>query len=275
MYARPYCGFMRNLMQTTRAFVFVGASLLWSLLMVAHTQSDAVPAVIWTGIYTSDDPSLGMTLIIQDIDDGVMGEAQDASGTYYQLFAQTSDIYGAGVLVDVGSGTQFLVGLQREQNGLVLSVSSSNPDGTPGQTQEFTFTQQAVNGPEANPQAPETPRPASAEAGEVDARLVGTWQYNDSYVSGDFSMVSVFFMGLSADGTFVYGSGGNSGGGNAGSVSSGGQVTNQGQWRTEADVLYLNEGAGWVPYARFLVDAQQMLLIFGDDSRQFWQRTGY
>lgn len=273
---RPYCGFMLRFLRTARLFIFGTALVIATALSFALAQGNVETSDIWTGLYVSDDTSLGMTLVLQDIDDGVIGEAQDASGTYYQVFAQTSGTYGAGVLLEVASGTQFLIGLQREENGLILSVSTTNPDGTPTETQEFTFTQQALITPETNPSAntPTSPQP-DTQAGDVDTRLVGSWQYNDSYVSGDFSMVSVFFMALSADGTFVYGSGGNSGGGNAGSVSSGGRVTNRGQWRTQGDVLYLNEGPGWVPYARFLVDAQELLLIFGDDSRQFWQRTGY
>lgn len=119
----------------------------------------------------------------------------------------------------------------------------------------------------------QAPRPeAPGVSGAADARLVGTWQYAQSDTSGD---VSSYNLSLLPDGHFLHVSDGVQGGGSAGSPGSPGPLTNRGRWRTEDDVLLINEGAGWQPYARFVVEAQLMMLIFGDDRRQLWQRIAY
>jgi len=38
-------------------------------------------------------------------------------------------------------------------------------------------------------------------------------------------------------------------------------------------VLWTNTGTGFQPFSRYLVDAQNMMFVFGDDSRQLWSRA--
>lgn len=108
----------------------------------------------------------------------------------------------------------------------------------------------------------------AAETVAVGMSLVGTWLYSESYATGDRSTGQSYQLTLLEDGNFLYGSTGSV-------VGSPIRITNRGRWRTRDDVLLLNEGTGWVPYARFVVDRQQLSMTFADDSRELWQRIAH
>lgn len=109
---------------------------------------------------------------------------------------------------------------------------------------------------------------------QLDPRLIGHWTRSESYTSGDFSAVSETSVTLYPDGSYSYGPGRVIGGGNAGSFDSGGGGGGPaGRWRTENGILYTMEGGiGWAPYAKYSVEANKLLLTFGDGSRQRWNQ---
>lgn len=255
------------------------ASLISLTPACAQAPGTKSGGAVWDGSYWGEINGQILTGRFETVEGGVQGLLQDPSGYAYQVLLQTSRSFGAGVFVDPQAGTQMMVESELRGDSLGLLIQAMQSDGSPGAPIQMLLLRgtppvaQSNRGPTAPGMGPQTQPAAGGTAG--DPRLVGTWQYTDSYVSGDFSMATSYTFGLSADGSFVYGSGGLAGGGNAGSMSSGGGVTNRGQWRVDNGVLLLNEGAGWQPYARYIVDQQQMMLTFGDNTRQLWQRVGY
>jgi hypothetical protein len=256
--------------------------LLTTTPVAAQRAGAKMPGVNWDGPFWGQLAGQTLTGRFEAVEGGVQGELRDPNGYLYQILVQTSAQFGAGVLLDPQTGAQMMVQMELRGDSLGLVIQPTQPDGSAGTPMEILLLRgtppanATVTSPQASPQGRrgETPGSGSNGAGG-DPRLVGTWRYTDSYVSGDFSMTTSYNFGLSADGQFVYGSGGVAGGGDAGSLGSGGGITNQGLWRGENGVLYLDEGAGWQPYARYLVDQGQMMLIFGDDSRQLWERIGW
>ena len=45
-----------------------------------------------------------------------------------------------------------------------------------------------------------------------------------------------------------------------------------GQWRTENKMVYINEGSGWTPFAKYYVEGNSLMFTFGDGSKQIWKR---
>jgi hypothetical protein len=284
--------FIERRIAVRRTVVFGTMALTVALIFGASSPADllgqspkpkaqaAVPS--WGGPFWGMASGQIMRALFEEVDGGVQGEMRDASGYLYQILAQTADQYGAGVLVDPQTGAQMVVELQLSGDSLAVAIRPMADDAAQASPLQILLFRgeppaealgPSATQPQRAPTAPADPQAAGAATG--DTRLVGSWQYSQSYTSGDFSMVTIYNFSLLPDGHFLYGSGGTQGGGNAGSLGSQGQVTNRGRWRPENNVLLLDEGAGWQPYARFVVDAQQMMLIFGDDSRQLWQRIAY
>lgn len=231
----------------------------------------------WSGAYWGTVSGQVLRAVFEEVEGGVQGEMRDPTGYLYQILAQTAAGAGVGVLLDPRTGAQMMVELQLSGDSMAVVIQSMPGGSAQAPPIEVLLFRGEVPAEALGPASMGSPGSAQAPGapGAGDGRLVGTWRYSQSYTSGDFSMVTSYNFVLLPDGHFSYGSGGVQGGGDAGSLGSQGGITNQGRWRTENDVLLLNEGAGWQPYARFVVDAQQMMLIFGDDSRQLWQRIAY
>lgn len=109
--------------------------------------------------------------------------------------------------------------------------------------------------------------------GAIDPALVGTWVHNESYTSGTFSAARQEVVTLTGDGRVIQGAGRVIGGGDAGTFDSGGGQSGQlvGYWSTANRVLYLNEGAGWVPLGGYVVDARNAM-IKGASGNKLWSR---
>lgn len=197
---------------------------------------------------------------------GTLSGTLDIGGYVYRMEVIQQGNAADGWMMDQG-GVRFPVNLALEESSLLLRVYSQGPTVPP---LEFALTRDA--GGKAPSSSAST---SSAPAAQLDPVLIGVWTKTDSYTSGDFSAASQSSVTLHPDGTYRYGPGRVIGGGDAGSFDSdgGGAGGATGRWRTENRILYTQEaGTGWMPYARYHVEDNKLLLTFGDGSRELWNR---
>ncbi|MDQ3015181.1 MAG: hypothetical protein M3R25_00425 [Bacteroidota bacterium] len=110
------------------------------------------------------------------------------------------------------------------------------------------------------------------EKGTLDQTLVGRWRYTDSYVSGDFSFATDWFMNINSDGSLLYTDGRTAGGGSNSSIDSGDGDVHEVSWKAENKIIYLNAGQGWQEYARYYKEGNNLMLTYGSGSKQVWEK---
>lgn len=227
------------------------------------------------GTYLGSIEGTPATLTLRQ-DGSALSGAIDAGGYGYTLDGTAGGGSAQGTLTDPQAGSTMPFELAAQGDALTLSIMVADPY---GQVQRVPFSFQrggaAPAGPAPGPSPPAPPAEANVQR---DPALVGLWTYSDTYVSGDFSGTTRLSLQVNPDGTYLYGNGSVSiGGENAlgsyGGRSDGGDVT-RGQWRTEGNVIHILEAgaAQWTPYARYYVEGNRMMFTLSNGSRQSWYR---
>ena len=226
------------------------------------------------GTYHGDISGTPATLTLQQEGSALRG-AIDAGGYGYTLTGTARGGGGEGTLTDPQAGSAMAFEMAAQGSALTLTILATDPY---GQVQRIPFSFQRAGGSGSYGAAAPSPAPGPSAGGEAnvqrDPALVGVWSYSNTYNSGDFSGTTRLQMQVNPDGTYLYGGGGVSISGDAGyGRSSSGDVT-RGEWRTEGNIVHIREAGSpqWTPYARYYVEGNQMLLTFGDGSRQVWNR---
>jgi hypothetical protein len=200
---------------------------------------------------------------------GTLSGKIDAGGYLYLLNGTLSEGIWSGQLQD--PQTQGQMQFQATLTGPHLNLLVTYMD--PATLQQGSFQLQFIRGDPAASVQDNTATSGETSDVERDQRLVGVWSYTDSYTSGEFSFASQFKMQVNPDGSYLYGDGRVVGGGpGVGGDSGGGDVT-RGQWKTQNQTIYINEGFGWQPYAGYYIEGASLMLKFGDGSRQVWKRV--
>lgn len=223
----------------------------------------------WGGSYSGQIAGTATTVKLTQQGNNLNGQV-NAGGYMYQLKGTVSAQQAQGQLLDpqTQGSLPFTAGLQGGQ----LTLNIQSPGGGPSQSAVFTKGGAAPSG--ASP-APPGQSQQQQQAYERDSRLVGNWNYTDSYTSGDYSFATQWKLIINGDGSYIHGDGRVIGGGPgiSGDSGSGGDVT-RGQWRTQNGIIYVNTGAGWEAYCRYTTDGSSLLMQFGDGSKQLWKRSG-
>ncbi|PHN01656.1 hypothetical protein [Flavilitoribacter nigricans] len=224
------------------------------------------PAANWNGTFNGNIMGTATTMNLQ-LDGSRLNGTVDAGGYRYNLQGTTNGNRSQGKFSD--PQTQGFFDYTAVLNGQQLDLTLQNP--TNGQSQQIVFTRSSAGSisPGNNPAQPNAAPPASR-----DSRLVGSWNYTDSYTSGEYSFATQWKLIINPDGSYIYGDGRviGGGGGISGDSGSGGDVV-RGQWKTENGIIHINTGAGWQAYARYTTNGQSMLMQFGDGSKQLWKRS--
>jgi hypothetical protein len=116
-----------------------------------------------------------------------------------------------------------------------------------------------------------TTESAAPADGTRDGRLVGTWVYSESYVSGSYSFATEWRLTLSADGTLRQ-VGRTVGGGPDVSGDSGQGEVATGRWRTSEGRIELDMGTGFAPHARYICDGARVMFTLANGDKQVWVR---
>lgn len=208
------------------------------------------------------------TILDVKVNAGRLSGDIDAGGYRYTLNGTVSGNQSQGKLLD--PQTQGTMNYSATLNGDQLAFTIQNPMNGQSQSLQFSRGRAAAAAAPGNAQSNQM----GGHNFERDNRLVGGWNYTDSYTSGDFGFAAQWKLIINPDGTFLYGDGRVIGGGPgvSGDSGGGGDIT-RGQWRTENKIIYINEGNGWQPYCRYSTNGQSLLMEFGDGSKQLWKRT--
>ena len=222
----------------------------------------------WPGTYQGSIQGTPAQLTVEG-QSGILSGKIDAGGYIYLLSGTNEGGVWSGQLQD--PQTQGQMQFQATLTEPTLNVLVTYMD--PATFQQGSFQLQFTRGDATATVQNNTATSAETSDEERDQRLVGVWSYTDSYTSGEFSFASQFKMQVNPDGSYLYGDGRVVGGGpGVGGDSGGGDVT-RGQWKTQNQTIYINEGFGWQPYAGYYIEGASLMLKFADGSRQVWKRV--
>lgn len=119
------------------------------------------------------------------------------------------------------------------------------------------------------------PAPAAGDAGG-DARLVGTWEWQDVISSGGASFAQSEWLVIRADGSFAWNKGAAAAGGAGWSYDGGsGGDGMQGRWKAQGGVLFAQGADGaWMRVGTYgMTDTgETMRITYDGGDRRIWQR---
>jgi len=237
----------------------------------------AQQTITWDGYFSGNILGLSATVTGQR-NASAWSATVDASGYLFYLQGSIDDMRCSGTMTDAQDRTSIPFMAQLSGLQLILSIQDINPASGLEEQMEFVFTKtnsdistlQHSGDLKAQSQ-PSAPNP-SGEKVQLDQSLVGNWRYTESYVSGEFSFATDWHMQINADGSFLYGEGRTAGGGPNSSVDSGTGNVEKGTWKTENQVIWVNDGSGWLAYARYYRENGNLMLTFGNGKRQVWEK---
>lgn len=222
----------------------------------------------FAGVYSGVVAGAAATLTLQRAGDRAEG-ALDVAGYGYEVNGVVAGDRFTGELADPALGRRVPLLGAAIDGGVALDAGGG----------PMAFHRSDSGTPEVHPAAtgePPTGRVPMQPPGEgdegLDPALVGQWRRTETMASGEFTMASDYFLAVAADGTFESASGGSAG--SMGTVSQGVQVTGRGRWRVQGDLVLLDEGWGYQPFARYQAAGVRLMFVFGDGSTQVWERIG-
>jgi len=247
-------------MKLALAYIF---SVAISLTDLAQGSSD------WTGTYEGYLNGSRTTLTLDDQGGAFTAQIVDDTGYTYNLKGTIQGDNATGELHDPAAGGTIALEAARQADSINMKLYQTFLEMRVSEI-DITYTRAAGDSTGATTTAANT---APAPAADLDARLVGTWRYTSTYVSGDFSVASDYTMIVNADGTYQYGDARIAGGGSSGTFDSGsgGDVTT-GRVMTQNKQLFVDEGYGWQFYANYMCDGAILLLTFQNGNKQIWER---
>lgn len=259
--------------------------LLLTISLAAFAQQEGItggplgaastPGAGWPGTYQGSISGTASVLTVSLSGSQLIGKI-DASGYIYNLTGIVDAASCKGQLLDKNTGGSMEFNAQLSGNTLDLVLMVPNQY---GQLNEWPLQFVRGEGSQAqsgnvNTGAYGSEQPQAGTGSEQrDPNLVGGWRHTETYTSGEFGTVSEWYMNIYRDGSYTYGDGQIAGGSNDYSFYSGeGSGHETGKWKTENDLIYINEGYGWQAYARYYIEGNSMLFTFGDGSKQLWER---
>ncbi len=229
-------------------------------------MDDGGPAVAFSGVYEGVVSGAAATLTLERQGDRAEGDLNVAGYAYRVVGAVTGERF-SGELVDPTLGGRVPLLGAAIPEGIALDAGGGpmpfhRPDGD-----------KPVPEATGDPSTGRIPIPPAEDVPEgLDPDVVGQWRRTETMASGDFTMASDYFLAVAGDGTFESANGGSAG--SMGTVSSGVEVTARGRWRVRGDLILLDEGWGYQPFAHYQAAGTKLVFVFGDGSRQIWDRIG-
>lgn len=193
----------------------------------------------------------------------------DAGGYIYNIKGTINDMQSQGTVKDIKTGGTMNYIANLKGNNLSMNLIVENQFGELSQVPlQFTRGERGQSDPSMG-----TKPSGAGQNVQRDQNLVGGWRHTESYTSGEFSMVSEWYMNIYKNGSYTYGDGQVAGGDDGYSFDSGQDgSSSRGEWKTENAIIYINEGAGWQPYAGYYVAGNSLMFKFNDGSKQLWER---
>lgn len=247
---------------STTWFKYISAFML-ACAFAAYTHGDTTG---WTGQYQGFMNQERTMLTIDQQADRISGRIVDDNNYTYTIDAEVTGNHAQGTLYDPAAGGSMMMEATLDTDEIILNLYQLFLD---TRINELQISYQRFNGDNA---APAQTTEHAVPADDIDRRLVGTWRYTSTYVSGDFSVASDYTMVVNADGTYAYGEGRIAGGGSSRSFDSGTGGSVAGHWMSQNNQLMVNDGGGWNYYASYMCDGARLLLTFPNGNKQIWER---
>ncbi len=230
-------------------------------LLLAFFVAQVLAACAWKGSYAGTLQGVPVVLLL-DCSEGVYTGRMEAEGYPYTIrLTPTAPTIATGTFSDPQLGGVLSCSAIWKEGTLELHIGEE--EATAGVTPlRLVFQRTSAALP--------APAPPVAE-GARDARLIGTWTYSQSYVSGSYSFATEWRLTLMADGTLRQ-AGRTVGGGPDVSGDSGEGEVSTGRWRTRDGHLELDTGAGFAPHARYVCDGARVMFTLANGDKQVWVR---
>jgi hypothetical protein len=220
----------------------------------------------WQGTYTGTLQGVPVALTLH-CEDAVYVGHMEAEGYPYTLHLTPGDANTAtGTFADPALGGTRSCSAQWTSGTLTLRIGELEALLAGGEPLELVFRRTATEA--VRTPAPASPAPAT---GTRDGRLVGTWVYSESYVSGDFSFATEWRLTLGADGSLRQ-VGRTVGGGPDVSGDSGEGEVATGRWRTSNGRIEVDAGTGFKPHAQYSCDGARVMFTLTNGDKQVWVR---
>ncbi len=232
-----------------------------ALITLLLFASQMVFACAWKGSYAGTLHGVPAVLLL-DCAEGVYTGRMEAEGYPYAVRLTPIDPTTAtGTFSDPQLGGVLSCRAMWQDGALELHIGEQ--EATTGVTPlHLVFKRSSAELPAPSP---------SVGEGDRDARLVGTWTYSKSYVSGSYSFATEWRLTLLADGTLRQ-VGRTVGGGPEVSGDSGAGEVATGHWRTRDGCLELDSGMGFAPHARYVCDGDRVMFTLANGDKQVWVR---
>ena len=219
----------------------------------------------WSGIFNGQ---------LVDIESTLSGETNnadwkgtiDASGYLFDLTGTLDGMNMVGTMSDPQTGSTLPFRALLTGDKLAIYIHDINPLTGVKEEMELVFMRST-----AKEQTVMTSNESPSNV-NIDPQLVGTWRYTDSYVSGQFSFATDYFMYFNRNGTMAWTDGRTAGGGPDISMDSGRGDVHKADWKIDNKVIWLNGGSGWEYYAIYYVEPGRMMLTFKNGNKQVWEK---
>jgi hypothetical protein len=247
----------------------------WILLITLYGFSQPSFSQIaseWKGEFIGSMLGINATMV------GTLSGAQwtgtiDASGYPIQLQGTVIDMQCNGTMSDQKTQETIPFTAKYAGNQITISIRDINPLTDQMENMEFVFTRTSGSvSPEYSGLSHVTVVDG-VDASKLDRALIGLWRYTDTYVSGEYSFATDYFIQFNANGAVYLTDGRTAGGGMTSSLDTGAGDIHEGIWKTENKTLWTSDGKGeWHPYAKYYVDGRSMMLTYNNGKKQVWER---
>ena len=238
-------------------------TLLSFLFTFVMTTLFAQEYATWDGLFSGKLVGIESTLNGQ-ITDAKWNGIIDAGGYLFNLEGSIDDKNVNGTMSDPQTGTSIPFRASISGNQLTIYIHDINPLSGLAEDMELVFIKTNQN------VISSAPKPVGNA--NLDQRLVGSWRYTNSYVSGQFSFATDYFMQFNHDGTMLWTDGRTAGGGPDISMDSGTGDVHSASWKIENKVIWLDGGNGWEYYAKYYEENGSMLLTYQNGNKQVWEK---
>ncbi|PHN01657.1 hypothetical protein [Flavilitoribacter nigricans] len=228
------------------------------------------PAGKWDGFFSGRVMDRPSTMNLQLAGTQLSGD-MNVDGYRYTISGTINGYQSRGRMLDLQTNDYF--NYTANLDGKQINLNIENPIN--GSSQLVIFKR--GTGTVLNPNPPFNARPYEdvqfTQREQHDNRITGRWYFSESIKAGSYFVSKQWKFILNADGSYIFGDARVIGvAPENGSRGYGGDI-NYGKWRTENNILYVDSGAGWEAYAYYARTGDDLLLDFGNDTRQLWVRT--
>jgi len=251
-----------------RLFHWLLMALSFCFIETAYAQLNSD----WTGSFEGQIFGANATMIALLSGDQWKGTIA-VSGYPVKFEGTMIDNQARGTLTDEQAKTSSAFTAKYAGNQITINMHDINPITGLEENMDFIFfkvkDQQVVGSIlSSSVNVVDSPPPST-----IDRSLLGLWRFTDTYVSGDYSFATDYFIQFNANGILLLTDGRTAGGGPASSLDTGDGDTHQGEWKSEKNTVYTKDAKNrWQSYARYVVDGNTMMLTYANGKKQVWEK---